>query len=353
MAQRSWTALRPSRIGQSPAHVWTADRVSAWDPGSGLWRSEAAFGGWLEVLVFTVRSLCVMLHSFILAGEAQLLAVLNVPRRLTSIVLVSVVVLAAGVLGGGQLSLAGQLSAGRAASGCAKVAFYGVRGSAERQDNKYPMGVVATDLAAALQADLAGTVKVVIVPDVYPAVSVLDAIDDGFTSGGVNYPASRADGIKDLGAALAHQAAVCPSTWTVLAGYSQGADVVATYLAAKVPAGVTSRIAGVALLGDPRFNPADEAVDAGSFSVKDKPLLGVFPVPPDWGHREGARPDISGALASKTISACNKGDLICNYTFSNGIGCVGVNAWQSFTDSILFHEVVPVPEIRASCAHLH
>jgi hypothetical protein len=214
------------------------------------------------------------------------------------------------------------------------------------------MGSMVTPLAKDLQSDLAGTVKVVTVAIPYPAVPVLDAIDDGIT-GGVNYPASRIDGIVSLGDALDHEFKVCPSTWMVLAGYSQGADVVATYLANDATPEVLSRVAGVALFGDPRFNPADKAVDAGSFNPRYGPLYGRFGVPPDWTHPEKARPDVARALARKTISVCNKGDLICNYSWSNALGCVGVSGWESFYASIIARAVVLVPDIRPSCAHLH
>ena len=279
------------------------------------------------------------------------MATVGVQHRLVTVLLLSVSVLAGTVLCGGQLSAATPLSPGGAASGCAKVAFYGVRGSGDPNGNKEPMGPTITALATALQADLTAAVKVVTVPDAYPAVSVTDAIAHGYP-GGINYLTSRADGIKDLGAALERQAAACPLTWTVLAGYSQGADVVATYLAGKVPAAVLGRIAGVGLLGDPRFNPKDYAVDVGSFNPKFGPLFERFWVPPQVPPSpEGPRPDISAALASRTVSVCNQGDPVCNYSWSNALGCFF--DWKTVYEEIVTHKFKGVPALRSTCAHIH
>jgi cutinase len=237
-----------------------------------------------------------------------------------------------------------------ALSQCAPVTFYGVKGSGENSASS-PMGESITAVAKFLRNDLLGTVRMTTVPVSYPAVSVFDAIDDGLLNG-VNYPTSRAHGVLALGGLLAGQIKKCPSTRLVLAGFSQGADVIGAYLDGKVPSGVRKQIAGVALLGDPRFNPHDAKVDAGSFNPKFGPLLGKFPVPPNK-HREGSRRVLPVPFNAETMSVCNKGDPICNYSWSNALGCVGVDAWKSFYASIIAGKVVPVPELRKSCAHFH
>jgi hypothetical protein len=137
----------------------------------------------------------------------------------------------------------------------------------------------------------------------------------------------------------------------VLAGYSQGADVVGKYLASGLPSLVTSHIAGVAMLGDPRFNPASRSIDAGSFNPKYGPIFGKFPLFPAEHHAEGRRKLLPAALRGATISVCDKGDLICNYTWSNAVHCFRVGVWARFYASIVGSVVVPVPELSKSCPH--
>jgi hypothetical protein len=237
-----------------------------------------------------------------------------------------------------------------AAAGCAQATFDGVKGSGDGSSGG-GMGTTVATLAAAFRSDLAGSVTTTAVPVAYPAVPVLDAIDDGLLSG-VNYPISVARGVSALDDLVRRQLKTCPSTRVVLAGYSQGADVVETYLASNRSAAVRDQIAAVGLLGDPRFNPSDPAVDVGSFNPKYGPIFGKFGIPPHW-NPEGRRPLIPAPLSAKTISACNEGDPSCNYSWSNMVGCLGINAWDSFYASIIARDVVLVPDFRASCAHLH
>jgi hypothetical protein len=242
-------------------------------------------------------------------------------------------------------------ASGGAAARCAQVTFDGVKGSGEGSAGG-GMGTTVAALDTAFKADLNKAVSTTAVPVAYPAVPVLDALDDGVLSG-VNYPTSVARGVTALSDLVSRQLKTCTSTRVVLAGYSQGADVVETYLASPKAAAVRDRIAAVGLLGDPRFNPSDDAVDAGSFTPSYGPLFGKFGIPPNWTHPEGQRPAIPAPLSTRTISVCDKGDPICNYSWSNVVGCIGINAWKSFYASILAHAVVPVPELRASCAHFH
>jgi hypothetical protein len=259
-------------------------------------------------------------------------------------------VIAVGGAGVHAVGLSGP-AAGRVAAGsCVRVAIYGVKGSGEGNTSG---GLGSTVAAAAndLKTDL-GTSGVAIVPVDYPAVPVLDAIDNGLT-GGVNYPTSRADGVQSLKQALDHQVQVCPTTWAVLIGYSQGADVIGTYLANDLSTAVRAHIAAVALIGDPRFNPADQNIDAGSYTASYGPAFGKFGIAPQWLNPEGARPALPAPLETETVSVCNVGDPICNYSWSNMVGCMGLDAWKSFYASILLHVPVAIPALRQSCAHLH
>lgn len=271
-----------------------------------------------------------------------------------SVVLGGACAVVVSVAGGAPASqaAAGHAAAGHAArhrTGCAAAVFYGVKGSGENSSSA-SMGPTITTLARLLKNDLGGSVKMTEVPVSYPAVSALAAIDGGLFNH-VNYQTSRDDGVTALGGLIISQLAKCPGTRIVLAGYSQGADVVGKYLASGLPSLVTSHIAGVALFGDPRFNPASTSIDAGSFNKKYGPVFGKFPLFPAEHHAEGRRPLLPASLRGATISVCDKGDLICNYTWSNAVHCFHVSAWAKFYASIVAHVVVPVPALNKNCPH--
>ncbi|HEY1619100.1 MAG TPA: cutinase family protein [Streptosporangiaceae bacterium] len=269
------------------------------------------------------------------------------PRRLAGVLTVATAVAAvvATVTAGASPS---QAAAGQA-KGCAPAVFYGVKGSAENSSSA-SMGPTISTLASLLKTDLAGSVRMTVVPVSYPAVSALAAIDGGLFNG-TNYQASRDKGVAALSSLVIGQLVKCPDTRLVLAGYSQGADVVGKYLASGLPSLVTSHIAGVAMLGDPRFNPASTSIDAGSFNPKYGPIFGKFPLLPAEHHAEGRRKLLPAALRGATISVCDKGDMICNYTWSNAVHCFRVGAWARFYPSIVGSVVVPVPELSKSCPH--
>lgn len=83
------------------------------------------------------------------------------------------------------------------------------------------------------------------------------------------------------------------------------------------------------------------------------PIYGRFGIPPRRLHPEGSRPLVTAPLNTRTISVCNKGDPICNYSWSNALGCFGLNGWKTLYAGILAHAPIPIPGLRASCAHLH
>ncbi len=129
------------------------------------------------------------------------------------------------------------------------------------------------------------------------------------------YEQSYADGREQLYNMLYYWNKKCPDYHFVLAGYSQGADVLGSVIADLDPKNpVESRILGhidaVALIADPRFNPADQAINA-SPSAKRTGLLTVLPS----GHR-GVRPAMPEQLNGKVRSWCRADDPVCNFNTS-------------------------------------
>ncbi|TLG10253.1 cutinase family protein [Nocardia cyriacigeorgica] len=110
----------------------------------------------------------------------------------------------------------------------------------------------------------------------------------------VPYPVSAAGGATALTQALTD---LCDSTQVVMAGYSQGADIVGTVTASigqgrgPLPA---SRVLAVGLIADPRRDP-------------DTPQLGD---PVTGQGVAGPREDF-GALADRVRTVCATGDLYC------------------------------------------
>lgn len=130
----------------------------------------------------------------------------------------------------------------------------------------------------------------------------------------LDYPASwksgsEARGVNMLIATLNAQARACPSTRTVVLGYSQGAMVVGDALSApearfnddngqSLSAQALANIAVVELFGDPRF---DASADYGAGSY-DRSVDGIL------GARDG---DDLRALQGRIVSYCNADDFAC------------------------------------------
>jgi hypothetical protein len=110
-----------------------------------------------------------------------------------------------------------------------------------------------------------------------------------------------------------HLRSRCSKTRLVLAGYSQGAEVVDDVLQASLTSGEQANIVGVVLFGDPRFNPTQALpVDVGTF---DHALSGISPYqyqPPSGTF--GTLAVYSSPNAAKIRSYCAESDQICNYS---------------------------------------
>ncbi|WP_328477394.1 cutinase family protein [Actinoplanes sp. NBC_00393] len=159
-------------------------------------------------------------------------------------------------------------------NGCADVEVLGARGTTERPG----LGVLLTPLAQRITRELPQTVRTTAVD--YPA--------------SFNYTASVRQGVADLTAKVQRTAAACPETKVVLAGYSQGADVVGDTVTGPL-AGDLDNVAAVLLFGDPSFTAGEP------FNVTDGNRSGIFP----RGRNRLA------AVADRTQSFCNRNDRFC------------------------------------------
>ncbi|WP_331723014.1 cutinase family protein [Nocardia sp. NBC_00511] len=143
-----------------------------------------------------------------------------------------------------------------------------------------------------------------------------------------NYETSVTDGVNALTSKISQIASSCSSTVVALTGYSQGAHVV-SMLAQKIGAGSgpipASRIAGVALFGDPTRNsgastfpgaPDRSTPDSvpGTSGAAVQSVAAVTDLGATGGGI-GPQRDIAvsyGDLTGRVASFCSPGDLACD-----------------------------------------
>lgn len=157
---------------------------------------------------------------------------------------------------------------------------------------------------------------------VYPAVGVgtdsaasfanLIGADASWTGLG-RYNRSVAAGVTETAAYLSGRAARCPAERFVVAGYSQGAQVVGNALAASALA-VRDRVRYVGLFGDPKLSLPEgrgiypPACRGSSLSPWRRGDVGCFT---DNGVLEARVPYLPSDLVRRTGSWCDRGDPIC------------------------------------------
>jgi virginiamycin B lyase len=192
-------------------------------------------------------------------------------------------------------------SASASAAACPSVQFVGVRGSGENVPHSY--GATIQDIWNQIQTNdplAAGK------PIDYPAVGIGYG---GWNHYPVNYQNSVATGIANLENYLTTfmNGRCADTTPLLLVGYSQGADVVGDTIQDGLTSATLARIAGVALLGDPRFK-ANQSIDVGDYDPSENGVLVHLGV--------GAR-KIPLALHTGTRSYCQLGDPVCNFSLTN------------------------------------
>lgn len=131
----------------------------------------------------------------------------------------------------------------------------------------------------------------------YPAVDAKSrAGAAAFLHLGGSYTDSVREGAADVKLRIqTRRLSGCGSTKFILAGYSQGAQVMGDVLRDK---DIRKSVAAVALFGDPYFN-ADSWSARGSY---DPSLYGIF----------GPRPEWDSSLEGRVFSYCHWHDIICN-----------------------------------------
>ncbi|MET7696478.1 cutinase family protein [Streptomyces sp. NPDC005485] len=187
--------------------------------------------------------------------------------------------------------------------------FIGVRGSGEHAGFGDTIGAVKDRL----QQTASGFTGFEAID--YVAVDVIDPRLWG------KYDASYDQGVEQLENALYLKNHQCANNTYGIAGYSQGADVVAGTLnslwksSSAVDRHLAVQIDAVALLGDPRYNSKDVAAAAVAHK-HGIPILAVLPS--DHG---GVRPVFPEAFADKVRSWCLPKDLVCDLAPATAIAC--------------------------------
>jgi hypothetical protein len=202
------------------------------------------------------------------------------------------------LLGGGLLALALwlMLAALAPASGlaCSNVEFIGVRGSGESYSGNYGMGNQIAALYERVKARKPGTQTLQSYGLEYQAVNVAEwwkAWDYFF---------SVWEGDEHLENRIKSDASACPSMKILVSGFSQGAHVVGDTIEnlANENSSALSHVYGVALYGDPRFNPGDKATARGNYN------------PEHWGILT-ERSAYSSKINNRLGDWCRLKDAIC------------------------------------------
>jgi hypothetical protein len=188
-----------------------------------------------------------------------------------------------------------------AAEACPDAFFVGVRGSGNPLSKNQGVGPSVEAVLETTRATLRPDIGLELIALEYPAVSVEEGIVR--SPFGAKYKESVSEGADLLEREVSTRLNTCSVTPLVVAGHSQGAQVIDRYMA-EAGARAMPNVVGVALLGDPtRFptNPYNVDPNPPGAGVFHSPFWGSFRkdtvVPPDyWGVVD---------------SFCMPGDPIC------------------------------------------
>ncbi|VXA96436.1 cutinase family protein [Aeromicrobium sp. 9AM] len=178
-------------------------------------------------------------------------------------------------------------------TGCADLVVLGLRGSDQALDKNFGSGQEilrsVRAMSTELHRDSRTTVRLEGIP--YRAQSAASA---------AIYQANIDDGVVRARARVTELALKCPESKVALVGFSQGAQAVHE-LAAQLSATMLRRIPLVAMIADPRRNPADSIASwTYGKSAKGPGKLGP-----------GAA--LGSTLKGRAIEFCASGDEICNW----------------------------------------
>jgi hypothetical protein len=207
---------------------------------------------------------------------------------------------------------AAHLAAGQVT--CPHLKFFGVRGSGETKKDSAGYGKTVWDVRKTVLRAVPGAAAMAVN---YPAIPVVlptsrKKIIPFLEYIATRYHKSETTGIKNLTRGVGRFVAHCPGSHIVLAGYSQGAQVVGDTFLGHLTAAQRARVAGIAMLGDPDFN-RDSGVDRGSYNGK---LNGIWASLPFRSPRH-----VAGRLHSRVASYCLHDDPVCNFDIANLIRC--------------------------------
>jgi Cutinase len=177
---------------------------------------------------------------------------------------------------------------------CSNVEFIGVRGSGESYSGNYGMGTQIGNMFERVRARKPSSQTLQSYGLEYPAVNVAE-----WWKAWDYYP-SVWEGDEHLENRIKGDAASCAGMKILVAGFSQGAHVVGDTienLSNKNDSSL-SHVYGVALYGDPRFNPSDKATARGNYN------------PEHWGilTERGA---YSSKINNRLGDWCRREDAIC------------------------------------------
>jgi alpha-tubulin suppressor-like RCC1 family protein len=243
-------------------------------------------------------------------------------NRISLLIGVSTAVVVAVGLGGSALAAPSTVArpseraAASALVSCHSVEFIGVRGSGETQaqDNGYGSTIWAVEQSVTSQLPEADTDEVdyPAIPVVYPtSISKIPSFFSWLTTA---YHSSEIQGIQTLVAMITGRLAACPNTYFLLAGYSQGAQVVGDTFISNLSAAQQSHVAGIAMLGDPDFNGSDFIADQGTYDPTEN---GFWPA----SNRLHSKRNVPAGLKNRVRSYCMQGDPVCNFGVGNLLAC--------------------------------
>jgi Cutinase len=216
--------------------------------------------------------------------------------RLVGLGALAVAVAVAGItFGVVQLSSAGEsVGIDGTSVACREAVVVGVRESGSPAGTRGNFGLTGAETLSALTDQLKSRRSVSSFGLKYPARSTNAIIEEGN-----GYFEGVDQGVSKLVNATERVSGSCQS-WIVLIGYSQGALVIRKALSG-MSALARSRIAGVALFGDPARSPSDGTVRLGG----EAPSRGGL-----YESVIDATPPVP-TLGGPVVSLCNQGDAIC------------------------------------------
>ncbi len=182
--------------------------------------------------------------------------------------------------------------------GCPPVILYFARGSSQVLAGTVtgfgrPGHLLSEELRRHYGTKVIGTMG-----DAYPAVAVTPR-----SMLGKGYRRSVESGVESARQNVADLTMLCPGSWFVLGGFSQGAQVIRTALDGLNET-AQRRIAAVALFGDPYFDAAERTVIAlSNYRRARRGALRKL--------RPAGAPAIGVRFAGRVFSWCHDRDLIC------------------------------------------